>query len=164
MKRRRGSGDSIAQEQVVPQQDKRSAAMPVNNYAHRRGRAVQFADASTDPTPTSTLTPTTRPSSPCSGAVQSQQQSRVSAGPTRSLDPGNVPSELAPAWPFNPQDTALIRTRAYQPAFKPNVISNNCGTENTPNPVKSSKEKKKMAEPRARAARHKGQMNFPSEC
>lgn len=138
--------------------------MPVTNYAHRRGRAVQFADASIDPTPTSTSIPIARPSSPCSGTVQSQQQLRATAAPTRSLDPGNVPSELAPAWPFNPQDTALIRTRAYQPAFKPNVTSSDSGTEDTPKPVNNSKAKRKMAEPRARAARHKGQMNFPSEC
>lgn len=140
--------------------------MPVINYryAHRRGRAVQFADTSKDPTPASTLTPIAKGPSPCSGAVQSRKQTRNSAGPTRSLDPGNVPSELAPAWPFNPQDTALIRTRAYQPAFKPSVTSDHLGTEDTPDPVKSAKEKGKMAEPRARAARHKGQMNFPSEC
>jgi transcription initiation factor TFIID subunit 13 len=77
-----------------------------------------------------------------------------------------VPSELAPPWPFNPQETALIRA-GYIPAFKPEVPA----AQEDPASETDFKKKKKqnqdnpssMAEPRARAARHKGQMNFASE-
>jgi transcription initiation factor TFIID subunit 13 len=71
-----------------------------------------------------------------------------------------VSSQLAPPWPFNPQETALIRA-GYRPAFKPNTAKNE-----DPAPVANSLKTKRrcsMAEPRARAARHKGQMNFASE-
>lgn len=60
---------------------------------------------------------------------------------------GLVPSKLVYSWPFTPQDTNLIRA-GYKPEHKPS---------------KAEKAKSKMAEPRARVARHKGQMNFPSE-
>lgn len=73
-------------------------------------------------------------------------------------------SQLAPPWPFNPEETALIRA-GYHPAFKPDTARN----ADPPTPeAESSKHKKRsistMAEPRARAARHKGQMNFAAEC
>lgn len=73
-----------------------------------------------------------------SKAVSQRQQSILT---------GHVPSKLVYSWPFNPQDTDLIRA-GYKPEYKPS---------------KAEKAKSKMAEPRARVARHKGQMNFPSE-
>ncbi|KAH8425737.1 putative transcription initiation factor TFIID subunit 13 [Aspergillus melleus] len=94
---------------------------------------------------------------------------------------GHVASQLAPPWPFNRQDTALIRA-GYRPAFTPEQAqppeANNRGLDpvqssakedpqNSKNKKTDKKNKKggptKMAEPRARAARHKGQMNFSSE-
>ncbi|KAL4868145.1 transcription initiation factor IID, 18kD subunit-domain-containing protein [Aspergillus spectabilis] len=130
--------------------------------SHRR--RVRFADASPGPThPTTAATPTQastkRSSPPRSGAVPSKQTSRDSPGSSRTLNPGNVPRRLAPPWPINPQDTPLIRA-GYQPAFRPKA------TTDTPESSASeanAKGKRKMAEPRARAARHKGQMNFASE-
>ena len=73
----------------------------------------------------------------------------------------HLPPELSPPWPWNPSETQLIRA-GYSPAYKPPARSE-------PNPeLKASSSKKRapkpaMAEPRARAARHKGQMNFASE-
>lgn len=59
-----------------------------------------------------------------------------------------------PRWPFNEQDTRLI-SAGYQPQWTPKA----------PESEPQGKEKKKsaMAEPRARMARHKGQMNFQNE-
>ena len=60
---------------------------------------------------------------------------------------GHAPSKLVYSWPYNPQETDLIRA-GYKLVYKPS---------------KAERSKNKMAEPRARVARHKGQMNFPSE-
>ena len=87
--------------------------------------------------------------------LPSSQTSRVPSGPPRQSSTGHVSSQLAPPWPFNPQETALIRA-GYRPAFTPAPVA--ADQENA-----SSQKTKKMAEPRARAARHKGQMNFASE-
>lgn len=100
-----------------------------------------------------------RPASqPLRRSLPSQQTSRAS---------GHVSSQLASAWPFNPQETELIRA-GYRPAFKPQPIaeadeqsSNNSNKNN--NKKGTTNKKNNMAEPRARAARHKGQMNFASE-
>ncbi|PYI01716.1 putative transcription initiation factor TFIID subunit 13 [Aspergillus sclerotiicarbonarius CBS 121057] len=81
--------------------------------------------------------------------------SRVPSGPPRQPGTGHVSSQLAPPWPFNPEETALIRA-GYRPAFTPEPVA--ADEENA-----FSKNTTKMAEPRARAARHKGQMNFASE-
>ncbi|KAL2872175.1 putative transcription initiation factor TFIID subunit 13 [Aspergillus lucknowensis] len=137
--------------------------MPVIEHSHRR--RVRFAGRvptpSAPPAPTST-TPIGRPSPSRPVSVQPQQNLRAAAtSPSRTADPGHVSRQLAPPWPFNPQDTALIRC-GYKPQFKPNTDSIPQG-EGTPAPGGDSKGKKKMAEPRARAARHKGQMNFASD-
>jgi transcription initiation factor TFIID subunit 13 len=69
--------------------------------------------------------------------------------------------------PFNQQDITLIRA-GYKPQFNPSKTTDNPSGEGASTPITTpgpnSKGKKKMAEPRARAARHKGQMNFASEC
>ena len=87
----------------------------------------------------------------------SDSASNLQFPPTSSRQPssGHVSSDLAPPWPFNLQDTALIRS-GYGPAFKP--------TDSKDSKDKSKKKPtSKMAEPRARAPRHKGQLNFPTE-
>jgi transcription initiation factor TFIID subunit 13 len=59
-------------------------------------------------------------SSSCTAQRSSQPQQLAPKPSARSGGPGHVPSELAPPWPFNPQETALIRA-GYSPAFKPEV-------------------------------------------
>ncbi|KAJ5794376.1 Transcription initiation factor TFIID subunit 13 [Penicillium paradoxum] len=80
--------------------------------------------------------------------------------PTRQPSTRNLSSALSPNWYFNEQDTALIRA-GYEPQWTPKP----------PDPTSIATEKSKknpatqstMAEPRARMARHKGQMNFQNE-
>ncbi|RAH64936.1 putative transcription initiation factor TFIID subunit 13 [Aspergillus aculeatinus CBS 121060] len=99
----------------------------------------------------------------------------VSSGPPRQRSTGHVSSNLAPPWPWNPEETDLIHA-GYRPAYPPPSAAPklDASTEparastSAPNPQTTTKLKpkptpKKMAEPRARAARHKGQMNFASE-
>lgn len=98
---------------------------------------------------------------------------------------GHVTGVLAPPWPFNPEETALIRA-GYKPCYTPKTAAassesvQESGPEpgNAPSVPKSALKKPgdwrtrqreerrrtNMAEPRARAARHKGQMNFAPEC
>lgn len=81
-----------------------------------------------------------------------------SATPPRQPSSGHVSRALAPPWPFNPQETTLIKA-GYSPQFIPSLSS-------PPNPESNASPKDntpKMAEPRARAPRQKGQMNFPTE-
>ena len=72
---------------------------------------------------------------------------RAASPRQQPIPTGFVPGRLIYSWPFNPQETDLIRA-GYKPEYK---LS------------KADRNKSKMAEPRARVARHKGQMNFPSE-
>lgn len=110
-------------------------------------------------------TPSVRPASqPLRRSLPSQQTSRASPASSRQPSTGHVSSQLASAWPFNPQETELIRA-GYRPAFKPKPVAaadEQSSTNNNSN-RKGPNKKKNMAEPRARAARHKGQMNFASE-
>ncbi|KAJ5660809.1 TFIID-18kDa-domain-containing protein [Penicillium longicatenatum] len=82
----------------------------------------------------------------------------TSAALSRSA-PAYIPGDFSPSWPHNPQDTNLLRA-GYQPGWNP---------KDTPTPIPSTLKSGRlapppgMAEPRARAARHKGQMNFSSE-
>jgi transcription initiation factor TFIID subunit 13 len=81
--------------------------------------------------------------------------SSTPAAASRIPSSGHVSSALAPAWPFNPSETALIRA-GYTPTPTP-----------TPAPAsnneRQTRQRPRMAEPRARAPRQKGQMNFPTE-
>ncbi|PYI25753.1 TFIID-18kDa-domain-containing protein [Aspergillus indologenus CBS 114.80] len=105
----------------------------------------------------------------------------VPSGPPRHRSTGHVSSRLAPPWPWNPEETDLIHA-GYRPAYPPPPLQPDAATEpagaSAPNPKtpatttttpktkpkpKSKPTPQKMAEPRARAARHKGQMNFASE-
>ncbi|KAF9887480.1 hypothetical protein FE257_010197 [Aspergillus nanangensis] len=98
-----------------------------------------------------------RPRASCSPTRPFPAPSRPSDNPSTPRRPstGHVPAHLAPPWPFNPEETALIRA-GFRPAWTP-VTSK--AEESEPEPVN----RPRMAEPRARAARHKGQMNFSSE-
>ncbi|OGE47852.1 hypothetical protein PENARI_c035G08580 [Penicillium arizonense] len=85
---------------------------------------------------------------------------------------GHVPRKSIPSWlkiPFNEQDSALIRAD-YQPQWTPKSPTPEEPPDKAPDspsyitpkgPKKPTKSA--MAEPRARVARHKGQMNFPAE-
>ncbi|KAL5341707.1 transcription initiation factor IID, 18kD subunit-domain-containing protein [Aspergillus crustosus] len=131
-------------------------------------RRVRFADASWSSRQPAPAAPTTRALTTSfhlsrSGAVPSRQIARASAGSSRAPNIGDVPRRLVPPWPFNPQDTALIRSGAYKPAFRPKTATESSETKTATTSGTTPKGKKKMAEPRARAARHKGQMNFASE-
>ncbi|KAL2802128.1 putative transcription initiation factor TFIID subunit 13 [Aspergillus granulosus] len=82
-----------------------------------------------------------------------------SAAPCRCFIATEIPDDRA----FSPDDTSLIRA-GYKPQFNPSKTNTNLSADvSTSTPDANSKGKKKMAEPRARAARHKGQMNFASE-
>ncbi|PYH82125.1 TFIID-18kDa-domain-containing protein [Aspergillus uvarum CBS 121591] len=113
-------------------------------------------------------------------AAQAHPPTRtVSSGPPRHRSTGHVSSKLAPPWPWNPEETDLIHA-GYRPAYpppplKPDAATEPAGASASPTPTITATTKpklksrattptpKKMAEPRARAARHKGQMNFASE-
>ncbi|KAJ5113011.1 Transcription initiation factor TFIID subunit 13 [Penicillium angulare] len=121
------------------------------------------------------------PSSPSSSRFTpnlSPPSIRGSSIRTPNLSP--QPVQVLPGTPLRPpsiynlQDTLLI-TNGYKPAWTPDTNPTTSTSTSTPPPaptLKLSKQKntKKrasqvplMAEPRARAARHKGQMNFSSE-
>lgn len=86
--------------------------------------------------------------------------SNPTGNPLRQPSSKNLVSKLSPNWYFNEQDTALIRA-GYEPQWTPNP------TDTTPTSTEKGKKgtatKPAMAEPRARMARHKGQMNFQNE-
>ncbi|PYI18734.1 TFIID-18kDa-domain-containing protein [Aspergillus violaceofuscus CBS 115571] len=142
----------------------------------RRGRGPSPPPPSRQPPPTSSASQTSTPRA----AAQPHPPTRtVSSGPPRHRSTGHVSSRLAPPWPWNPEETDLIHA-GYRPAYpppppplKPDAATESAGasapdpkTPATTTPKTKPKPKstpKKMAEPRARAARHKGQMNFASE-
>ncbi|KAJ5159137.1 Transcription initiation factor TFIID subunit 13 [Penicillium coprophilum] len=79
--------------------------------------------------------------------------------PSRQPSSKHLVSTLSPNWNFNEQDTALIRA-GYEPQWTPKTLDTSTSAEKgkTDSAAKST-----MAEPRARMARHKGQMNFQNE-
>ena len=91
---------------------------------------------------------------------------QVSTAPSKESPLSNsvhLPPELSPPWPWNPSETELIRA-GYQPAYKPPKPATPAPKpEASSSSKRARKPKPAMAEPRARAARHKGQMNFSSE-
>ncbi|KAJ9209901.1 hypothetical protein DTO166G4_8514 [Paecilomyces variotii] len=133
------------------------------------GRHVHFA------------APTTSPYriNPSDGFATPSLSHPVSRPPT-----GHVTGVLAPPWPFNPEETALIRA-GYKPCYTPKTAaaSSESVQESGPEPgnalsvpksalkkpgdwrtrQREERRRTNMAEPRARAARHKGQMNFAPE-
>ncbi|RAL09324.1 putative transcription initiation factor TFIID subunit 13 [Aspergillus homomorphus CBS 101889] len=163
--------------------------MPFGGNRHRLSGSrpvLRYAPRSR-PTPTPTRPssfPPPPPSSSSSSASSSQattshtrQQTSARRNPSgrtttptipRHRSTGHVSSELAPPWPWNPEETALIQS-GYKPAYptpKPdNTNSTNDAISASNSNLKSNPPttRKKMAEPRARAARHKGQMNFAGD-
>ncbi|KAG2414089.1 hypothetical protein HFD88_003280 [Aspergillus terreus] len=137
--------------------------MSTSNRAHRRRTPApnNTANAVQD-TPSASPSPSTHDLKP-SPRHPAHKASRKLSQPPRQPGTGHVSTQLAPPWPFNPSETALIRA-GYLPAFKPKP-SPSTTADNDKHPEANSKPKPtpKMAEPRARAARHKGQMNFASE-
>ncbi|OQD63185.1 hypothetical protein PENPOL_c010G00398 [Penicillium polonicum] len=117
-----------------------------------------------------TATPTSNSVSPTSthhlqtpktsSSTSKSTSSNPTRNPSRQPSSKNLVSKLSPDWYFNEQDTALIRA-GYEPQWTPKPTD-------TP-PTSTEKGKKDpatnstMAEPRARMARHKGQMNFQNE-
>ncbi|CAG7920147.1 unnamed protein product [Penicillium olsonii] len=77
-----------------------------------------------------------------------------STTPNNSPKPQTAHALRLPRWPFNEQDTRLI-SAGYQPQWTPNPPQ--------PEPQNKGQNRSAMAEPRARMARHKGQMNFQNE-
>lgn len=113
-----------------------------------------------DPNQPSLTTP--RPNSAPS-AVPPPQVSTAPPRPSSVSNSVHLPPELSPPWPWNPTETALIRA-GYLPAYKPPTPAASTTTPEASSSSKRSRKRKPvMAEPRARAARHKGQMNFSSE-
>lgn len=69
-------------------------------------------------------------------------------------------------WLYTTQELALLRAGyapAYTPKAKNDELDTAAFTSSRSRKKKDPKTSGKMAEPRARAARHKGQMNFSSE-
>ncbi|PYH95829.1 TFIID-18kDa-domain-containing protein [Aspergillus ellipticus CBS 707.79] len=120
-------------------------------------RLPAAAAAAATPSPP-TATASTRPPFPLrrrpNRLLSSQSQT---PSPPRQPSTGHLPSNLAPPYPLTDHETQLIRA-GYRLAFKPAPVP--AAPANDP---AASKRPRKMAEPRARAARHKGQMNFSSE-
>ena len=107
-------------------------------------------------TPTSNSVSTHHLQTPeTSSSTSESPSSSPSRNPSRQPSSKNLVSKLSPNWYFNEQDTALIRT-GYEPQWTPNP------PDTTPTSTEKGK-KGAMAEPRARMARHKGQMNFQNE-
>jgi transcription initiation factor TFIID subunit 13 len=84
------------------------------------------------------------------------------SSPRSPRQPQQAHALPAPPWPFNEQDTALIRA-GYQPQWTPTLPDPEPKPKPKPKPAAPEKGKPSMAEPRARMARHKGQMNFQNE-
>ncbi|KAJ5922943.1 hypothetical protein N7516_010646 [Penicillium verrucosum] len=117
-----------------------------------------------------TATPTSNSVSPTStrhlqtpntsSSTSKSTSSDSTRNPSRQPSSKNLVSKLSPNWYFNEQDTALIRA-GYEPQWTPKP------TDTTPTSTEKGKKgpatKPAMAEPRARMARHKGQMNFQNE-
>lgn len=147
-------------------------------------RSVNPRPASSDPTPSRSAPPAS--SSPNQALLDHAYAPRARP-PTSSLnldDPGLIhtlaqpaqvqgfqypysrPNPYPPAPPggFSPEDRALLRagfTSAYVP---PKVVPTVESPSEKTNPTRRRKSVRfEMAEPRARAARHKGQMNFGPE-
>ncbi|KAJ5359953.1 Histone-fold [Penicillium concentricum] len=134
-----------------------------NTVSPTPNRRLQTPNTSS-PTPTTHLqTPNTV--TPTTNRRLQTPSSSWSTPKTASLNPPRRPSSkhlvstLLPNWNFNEQDTALIRA-GYEPQWTPKPLDTSTSSEKG---KKDSATKSAMAEPRARMARHKGQMNFQNE-
>ncbi|KAJ5827681.1 Transcription initiation factor TFIID subunit 13 [Penicillium robsamsonii] len=138
-----------------------------NTVSPTPNRRLQTPNTSSPTSTTHLQTPNTV--TPTTNCRLQTPSSSLSTPKTTSLNPTRSPSRqpsskhlvstLLPNWNFNEQDTALIRV-GYEPQWTPKPLDTSNSTE------KGKKEpttKSAMAEPRARMARHKGQMNFQNE-
>ncbi|KAJ5490496.1 Transcription initiation factor TFIID subunit 13 [Penicillium expansum] len=120
------------------------------------------------PTPTSnTASPTTNrylqtPKS--SSSTPKTDLPNPTRNPSRQPTSKNLVSKLSPNWYFNEQDTTLIRA-GYEPQWTPDPpdTTSTSTEKGRKAPATKVANKPTMAEPRARMARHKGQMNFQNE-
>ncbi|KAI2718461.1 hypothetical protein DTO013E5_8119 [Penicillium roqueforti] len=86
--------------------------------------------------------------------------SNPTRNPSRQPSSKTLVSELSPNWGFDEQDTVL-NCAGYGPKWT--LSSPDTASTSTRKDKKESTTKPTMAEPRARTARHKGQMNFQNE-
>lgn len=129
-----------------------SATQMISSYRQSH-RPVQVSDARDDNSTTSYYLLVAAPIAP--SLLSWQPGSSYSASPRQQQPQNHQP--YAPGGltsPFNLQETDLIQA-GYTPCFKPSELETTNNSNNN--------KRKKMAEPRARVARHKGQMNFSSE-
>lgn len=132
-------------------------AMSAQRTDRRPPRTWPWQSSRQTPTHPPRSSPSTVPWESCSSTAASSSTRQASATPATTQ---SVQSGQPRAW--NEQETALIRA-GYQPAYDPPATP--AATE-TGDPKRKRKRKTvrfDMAEPRARAARHKGQMNFGPE-
>lgn len=154
------SGDLVSRDRDAAGAECRADSAALTSPPYRPGhRPVPFPGARIDdyttvnhrqPRPVAAPLPSSRlPWQPAliPGRLFQQQHYRPSPFST-----GQAPGGPTFPWPFNSQEADLIRA-GYAPCYKPAKADNS----------NTKKKTKKMAEPRARVARHKGQMNFPSE-
>jgi transcription initiation factor TFIID subunit 13 len=121
-------------------------------------------------TPTTvSSTPTPNTSSPSVNHLQTPDSSssttqtglpNPTCNPSRQPSSKHLVSRLSPNWYFNEQDTELIRA-GYEPQWSGKLADTT--SISTEKGKKEPATKSAMAEPRARMARHKGQMNFQNE-
>jgi hypothetical protein len=111
-------------------------------------------------TPSATLSPSPSPSP--SLPHRSLDPSIFVAPPLQEVDPVTVHQRYYQYLRDNPQDASLIRA-GYQTAFELPPLPAPAPIEQEPGERSHKRKPSKMAEPRARVARHKGQMNFSSE-
>ena len=144
------------QARVLPGMSARRTGRPAWNPPPPQAQRFDWRPS---PAPPRNTPPLPIPSRAATTAPSASSSS--SSGPSSSSSSVQLLPELSPPWPWNPSETQLIRA-GYSPAYKPPAPA-----EPTPEPKASSSKKRTrkpaMAEPRARAARHKGQMNFASE-
>ncbi|KAJ5741918.1 Transcription initiation factor TFIID subunit 13 [Penicillium manginii] len=111
-------------------------------------------------TPSATLSPSPSPSP--SLPHRSLDPSIFVAPTLQEVDPVTVHQRYYQYLRDNPQDASLIRA-GYQTAFELPPLPAPAPIEQEPGERSHKRKPSKMAEPRARVARHKGQMNFSSE-
>ena len=151
------------QARILPGMSARRMGRPAWSPPPPQAQRFEWRTSPAPPRNTPPLAIPSRPATtaPSTSSSSSSTPSSSFSGPSSSSSSVHLPPELSPPWPWKPSETQLIRA-GYSPAYKPPAPA-----EPTPEPKASSSKKRArkpaMAEPRARAARHKGQMNFASE-
>lgn len=135
----------------------------------RRSRRWPWSTLSPAPSQPRNQPPIPIPPPPPSSHPPTRIRLRLNtAAPTPPRQRSSTPTPKGPAEPtepspWNEQETALIRA-GYQPAYNPPQASPTGGVTTGAGSAKKKKTvTSDMAEPRARAARQKGQLNFGPE-